>query len=302
MADNKDEEHSDNLTNSQPENTSLEIISEEYIKATSPIQEAENMEIHHHPDLHHKTKPWKEYFLEFIMIFIAVTLGFFAESFREHLVENRKEREVINVLYKEIKKDTANLNVIIYRYMPEHEAWEDSAEIYVTSLPIKDNEKKVAKALVNATNWNFYSPPQVALEVLKSSGTFNLLKNETLKAEIISFNELVNIYVNYSQFTLAAEHAMDTATSGIIKRQALRALIAKVYQKTNAQYGSITDDDIPAIITLKTYDKNVYSNYIKKLDAMDYLLNDLLGLYKKILKEENSLLDILNKEYHLEAN
>jgi hypothetical protein len=34
------------------------------------------MDVHHHPDLHHKKKNFKEYFLEFLMIFLAVTLGF----------------------------------------------------------------------------------------------------------------------------------------------------------------------------------------------------------------------------------
>ena len=37
-----------------------------------PIQH-ENMEVHHHPDLKHKKKHWTEYFLEFLMIFLAVT-------------------------------------------------------------------------------------------------------------------------------------------------------------------------------------------------------------------------------------
>src|SRR6478736_4946325 len=117
------------------------------------------MDVHHHPDMHHKPKPWKEYFLEFIMIFIAVTLGFFAESYREHLVSKGKEKEIITALYNDLKNDTANLNIIINRYMPEHVAWEDSAENYIKSLPISGNEQKIAKALVNATNWNFYSPP-----------------------------------------------------------------------------------------------------------------------------------------------
>src|SRR2546430_3170722 len=45
--------------------------------------ETENMEVHKHP--HHVTdkKKWGEYFLEFLMIFLAVTLGFFAENIRE---------------------------------------------------------------------------------------------------------------------------------------------------------------------------------------------------------------------------
>jgi hypothetical protein len=34
------------------------------------------MEVHHHPNLHHEKKPWKEYILEGLMIFFAVTMGF----------------------------------------------------------------------------------------------------------------------------------------------------------------------------------------------------------------------------------
>ncbi len=286
-----------------------EIIREEKaVPASEQISEPLNdlnstndtMEVHKHP--HHVThkKKWGEYLLEFLMIFLAVTLGFFAESYREHLVEKKKEKEIITALFNDIKKDTANLNTIINLYMPEHQAWADSLEAYITSLPIKGNDKIFARALVNATNWNFYSPPQVSLEILKNSGTFSLVKSKEIKSEIINFNGLVNTYVNYSQFVLAAEHAMDTATAGIINRSALRILLEKVYLKTNATYGSISESDVPGNCTLKTYDKNAFQHYMNKLDAMAYLLTDLLGLYKKVLNEEIILLNVLNKEYHLE--
>ena len=48
------------------------------------------MEVHHPHHPTHKKK-WSEYFLEFFMLFFAVTLGFFAENQREHLVEKAKE-------------------------------------------------------------------------------------------------------------------------------------------------------------------------------------------------------------------
>jgi hypothetical protein len=38
------------------------------------------MEVHHHPDLHYKKKDFKEYFLESLMIFLAVTIAFCAEK------------------------------------------------------------------------------------------------------------------------------------------------------------------------------------------------------------------------------
>ena len=39
------------------------------------------MEVHHHPDLHHKRKHFSEYVLEFFMIFLAVTMGFLLRAF-----------------------------------------------------------------------------------------------------------------------------------------------------------------------------------------------------------------------------
>jgi hypothetical protein len=46
------------------------------------------MEVHHHPQV--EKKRFKEYFLEFMMIFHALTMGFFTESIREHLVQKAK--------------------------------------------------------------------------------------------------------------------------------------------------------------------------------------------------------------------
>src|SRR5881296_1064655 len=71
------------------------------------------MEVHHHSDLHHKKKHFGEYFLEFLMIFLAVTLGFFAESLREHLVNNDKEEVYMKSMIQDLKKDTAEATQVI---------------------------------------------------------------------------------------------------------------------------------------------------------------------------------------------
>src|SRR5256885_10702738 len=71
------------------------------------------MEVHHHPDIHHKSKKWKEYFLEFLMIFLAVTLGFIAENLREHTTERSKEKQYIAGFIRNVKDDTARLTYVI---------------------------------------------------------------------------------------------------------------------------------------------------------------------------------------------
>src|ERR1700733_14355377 len=73
------------------------------------------MEVHHHPDLHHTKKKWKEYLLEFLMIFLAVTLGFFAETIRENISEKHREKDYIIGLISNIKNDTSDLKGLIIR-------------------------------------------------------------------------------------------------------------------------------------------------------------------------------------------
>lgn len=63
------------------------------------------MEVHHHPQLDHKPKPWKEYVLEGLMIFLAVTMGFFAENLRESIPDNRKIHEYMQSMVSDLQSD-----------------------------------------------------------------------------------------------------------------------------------------------------------------------------------------------------
>lgn len=259
------------------------------------------MDVHHHPNLHHAPKPWKEYLLEGLMIFLAVTMGFFAESLREHLANNEKENQVIASLVRDLKKDTAKLNDLIYTYMPDHNRWTDSANKYIGSLPLKGNERKITMAIFNATDWNTYAPPEITLNVLKDAGAFNLIEKEKVKAEILTFNTNINEYIKYSAFLTEVKHQVDTAATAFNQRQLQRDVVARLYinnaKNTN---GFVGLGDIPARVKFKTYNKAVFENYLNKLDEVDNLLNDMLGQYKRVFNEETRLLDVLKQEYNLD--
>ena len=68
------------------------------------------MEVHHHS--HTARKKWTHYFWEFLMLFLAVTLGFFVENWREHIIENRRAAELARSLYHELQRDSANLKEV----------------------------------------------------------------------------------------------------------------------------------------------------------------------------------------------
>jgi len=69
------------------------------------------MEVHSHT--HSERKRWTHYLWEFLMLFLAVTLGFFVENQREHLVENKREIVYMNSFIEDLKLDTAQLNGLI---------------------------------------------------------------------------------------------------------------------------------------------------------------------------------------------
>src|SRR5580765_8786899 len=100
MADNLDEEALDNPINPQSKSFSDEIISTNETDTGISNQETENMEVHKHP--HHVThkKKWGEHLLEFIMLFLAVFLGFLAENIRETCVNRETEKNNIESLVR----------------------------------------------------------------------------------------------------------------------------------------------------------------------------------------------------------
>jgi hypothetical protein len=115
MTDDTNEEYLDNPVNNQSENSPDEIIPAKDTEIIKSKEETENMEVHHHPEVHHKKKKFKEYFLEFLMIFLAVTLGFFAENIREKIVSNERELNYMRSIVGDLKRDTAELSYVFFK-------------------------------------------------------------------------------------------------------------------------------------------------------------------------------------------
>src|SRR6478735_5180561 len=82
------------------------------ITTDQKIADPKTMEVHHPHHPTHK-KRWTEYLLEFFMLFLAVFLGFLAESKREKLVERHREKEYMHSLLQDLKQDSLKFSGII---------------------------------------------------------------------------------------------------------------------------------------------------------------------------------------------
>ncbi len=147
------------------------------------------MEVHHHPNV--AKKNFKEYFLEFLMIFLAVTMGFFAESLREHLINNDKEETYMKSMIQDLKRDTAEATQLLAFHSVIFKKIDSALNIPVESLKNIDTQDTFYHHFVFFYSWIAgFTPHDNTITQLKNAGGFNVIHN---KMVVDSINEL-NIF------------------------------------------------------------------------------------------------------------
>jgi hypothetical protein len=143
----------------------------------------ENMEVHKHP--HHVTnkKKWEEYFLEFLMIFLAVTLGFFAENIREHISDSHREKEFAQQLYSELKGDSAVVAVKLAARVAKEKDM-DYLSSYFKDSSLISLPREFYPAFTTSTfliNSYAFEPKDGILSQLRNSGSLRYFKSIELQ-------------------------------------------------------------------------------------------------------------------------
>ncbi len=249
------------------------------------------MEVHHHT---HHPKKWKEYITEFIMLFAAVTLGFFAENVRENLSNREKEKEIVLSLKEELSKDTSELNFLINEYPNKINTWNDSLHYLVENKTIKGNEGLFIQAINNSTVWHYYSAGEVALSLTQSTESMNLIENDKLKKQLLEYRKNENFYAEYLKFIVTTFQQTDTAMLSIFNLKTLR----QSFGKSSLDQLFISSENIPKYIFFNTYDKNILKLQLRNIDHSDLKITDLKTIYSMMLLNEKEILKTIKEEYN----
>ncbi len=149
------------------------------------------MEVHHHP--HVEKKNFKEYFLEFIMIFLAVTLGFIAENLREHHTEKANAKEYAQLFLNDLAADTAEFNRTIHVLNRIVNAGDSFSNLVAT----KQVKKIRAGKLYYYEYWSSWqwrvTPRDATLKQLESSGALRYLGKAALIKKILDYEESLKV-------------------------------------------------------------------------------------------------------------
>jgi hypothetical protein len=236
------------------------------------------MEVHHHPQV--EKKNFKEYFLEFLMIFLAVTLGFFAENLREHFAEERSANRYLQSLKLELQH---NKNVFY-----------EADSLYKSRLPIEDSIVKIFKAkkenadlptmarIISNSRRQYSAPIELsAYNELVNSGGLKYLDNRLLKNSLARYEGLIEDFKTYNT---VVNNYMLSAFPGITSTEDLSDII------------NTKPNHIPFMMPypeLSEKERREITNYYAYHFVRTYA--DLKNI-DKLIDANNNLLNIIEKE------
>jgi hypothetical protein len=250
------------------------------------------MEVHHHTHQEHtERKKWKNYFWEFLMLFLAVFAGFLAENQREHIVEHKRAKVYAANLYKELQKDTTAIGNLM--------RWTDTLVHKFDSLceiasiqPAVPNGKLYFYAAY--TGWiRYFSSESSTMDQLKNSGNLRIMPTE-IALKISEYERrLKSLENDYSLFRIEYENMLG-----------LRLKIFDGVTSVNlfARYrnAGVRDSIFALEPALVNNDPRLMKEFLGWVKSeADFWETNIRDHLAPLNKTAGKIIELLKKEYHL---
>lgn len=163
-----------------------------------PELQPPNMETHAHHLHKAPGQGWRHYLFEFLMLFLAITLGFYVENLRESSVEHQREKQYVQSLMQDLVSDTILLGTWINAYYSRSNDFDTL--IYLLKSPDQMNRGADMYVLArSATRASSFEANNNTIEQLKFSGNFRLIRNTRVTEKTISYQNTIENYKHLNE-------------------------------------------------------------------------------------------------------
>jgi len=263
------------------------------------------MEVHKHPQHVMHKKKWNEYLLEFFMLFLAVFLGFVAENIREGQAEKNREHEYIESLVNDLKKDTANAQIVIADFQ-KFAPFMDSMSNSFPSMVSGDTSTMYVYFRNSGKfsgDFEDFHLMDATMQQLKNSGSLRLIRNKKVVDSILAYD-------NSSKDALQQEDWVDKVFEKYGDRKSECIDVIKIQdllkkRKAGLKPGEkIEKEDMQKIMSLQnvltTNDRSKLNSYYISLGTWNANCKGWIVYLKDFKQQGTRLISFLQKEYHLE--
>ena len=243
------------------------------------------MEVHHHA--HTSRKKWTHYFWEFLMLFLAVTLGFFVENQREHYVEHQRELQYMRSMVEDLKLDTTELTVHA-RMRMERDEMVDSLIYLLTQTNIRENGNSIYYiGRIISPPISFF-PNDRTIQQLKSAGGLRLIRNMDISNSIMAYDRKMR----QSVFELGDEQQV----RGEYRLSANKIFSGQVFHQM------MMNKDIKRPVgnpVLFSEDKALINEFVMEVQYLEKVNQKQAARAQELVDQARKLITDIEKEYHL---
>jgi len=150
------------------------------------------MEVHHPNHPSHKKK-WSEYIIEFVMLFFAVTLGFFAENYREHSIIAHRMQENYEAIIIDLQQDNQKIDSIFIEAKNVNNLITLSHVLYKYKTG-SFTENELIDSIYNIKTIPSYTTLFVnntTFKNMQSSGLLSYITDKSLKTDLSYYYEVI---------------------------------------------------------------------------------------------------------------
>ncbi|MBS1665778.1 MAG: hypothetical protein JST58_00225 [Bacteroidetes bacterium] len=279
------------------------VAPEEINKPEIPPSEIKNMEVHHHPEV--EKKGVKEYLLEGLMIFVAVTMGFFAENIRENISDHSKEKEYLVNIKKDLVADTSNLNIWIPALQSSINNFDSLISILQQPQPTTRGSEMYYFARLSTRTRLFESNDNTIIE-LKSSGNFRLIRNLTVLNGLVNFENTKTRYITLNDVANQESELLYPLIGTLFDASIFNQMVI-----TPRSVATVTEKDFSENSKkwfqkpignpqLRNYNKDMINQLIYYIHQKRSTFDGEIRLLNTQKQAAVSLIHLLNKEYRLD--
>nr|WP_299420310.1 hypothetical protein [uncultured Emticicia sp.] len=233
------------------------------------------MEVHHRT---HIPKQLKEYITEFIMLFAAVTLGFFAENLREHYIEKEREEKFVEIVHEDLLNDISALKKIHDRYQIRIKR-EDTLINLLSNPNFKKTNDLYYLARINSIR-EFFHHSKNGFQQLKNAGGLRLIENIEVIKKIQAYENNIEEMDELQQLTEGLLMNYREKMAVIFKGSVFKNMVVNPEAKVSEnRFARPTNN--PALM-------------VESYDAINELLNKTLYVHNNNLGIANRSLELMH--------
>jgi hypothetical protein len=258
------------------------------------------MEVHHHS--HTARKKWTHYFWEFLMLFLAVFCGFLAEYKLEQTIERHREKEYMQLMVEDLKKDTSNINTMVAGNRILISGLDSLLDMLSTPSADSSYHRRLFAYSLKYTYW--YMPIQfseVTLSQLKYNGGFRLIKKPQVASAILQYDQGLDACKYNYDLLLHYFHTFEATNKELFNMSLARNAFKAIENDFKKVFLPYTEFErlIPGGNYIDKNDPALFSKYHDDILYYQTTLSNLTNIVASQKFSSDSLLLLIKSKYHL---